>query len=172
MRERSTQESKTQIRRLMRRLCFIIDEANWYRTRFCYHNTLLQEDLGVYIDHHFFPFPRPARILAIEEGLGCERLCYRYYVADSLDDRLEQFCMSRESDEDTNHGLIMEVVPRYSSEAKREEFELFLSRALELLIAEKTLKPKFTCLSRSRSLKISWQPPWMLRRRSRVLGPR
>lgn len=117
-------------------VCPFVDEANWYQIHFYYHNTLLQEALGIYIDHHFFPLPALARIPGIEEGLGHEKLFYRYYVAGSLNDQLERFCQLRESDGSTNHDLIMEVVPRYNSEKERKEFEAFLSGKPELLIAE------------------------------------
>lgn len=119
-------------------VCPFNDGPNWYRTRFYFHNTLLREDLGAYVDHHFFPLPLLARIPAIEEGLGHEKLFYRYYIVGSLNDQLEQFCLLRESDGSVNHDLVMKVVPRYNSESERGEFEAFLSRRPELLIAEKT----------------------------------
>lgn len=118
-------------------VCPFNDEANWYQTRFYYHNTLLQEGLGVYIDHHFFPLPKFSRVPGVELNSNYEKIYYRYYIAGSLNDRLEQFCLSKEADGDTNHNLIMEVVPRYSSETEREKFESFLSRTPELIIAEK-----------------------------------
>lgn len=118
-------------------VCPFNDEANWYRTRFYFHETLLHEDLGVYVDHHFFPLPELSRVPGIEGDSKCERMYYRYFIADSLNDRLERFSMAKESDGSTNHDLIMEVVPRYSSQAERQEFESFLSEKTELLIAEK-----------------------------------
>lgn len=111
---------------------------DWYRTCFYYNNTLLVESFGVYIDHHFFPVPEPGAFPNRDEAFGLNKSYYYYYLEGSLNDRLEQLCLSIETkDEVFNHNLIMNVIPRYKSVAEKTEFEEYLEDNLEKFIETK-----------------------------------
>lgn len=78
-------------------ICPFNRTADWYLTRFYYHNTLLSESSGVYVDHHFFPVPEFGTIPDKGNNASYDKKHYYYYIADSLNDRLDQFCLDRES---------------------------------------------------------------------------
>ena len=115
------------------------DSADWYLVRLYYHNTMLVETLGVYIDHHFFPIPRLGVITNKNEKSLTERKHYYYfYIEGALEDLLEQFYLGKEeTDEYYTHQLIMEVVPRYKSEKERVEFEEYLKNNQEVVLRKK-----------------------------------
>lgn len=113
-------------------------ESDWCRVRFYYHNTLLTESLGVYIDHHFFPVPKFGVIPGMDNGILTDRKYYYYYIESSLNDRLEQFYLHKESDDYiASHRLIMDVIPRYKSETEKSKFEEYLRKNQERIIKEK-----------------------------------
>lgn len=125
-------------------------EPSWYVVRFFYHQTMLYECLGMYLDHHFVGVPSLGTFQRPGTYGFDNRVAYRYYIAGSIEEQIGRFSLQKEGhDSEAAHRSLLEVVPVFEDERERRSFENYVANNWDVMESMKegiTLflnKPRF-----------------------------
>lgn len=110
------------------------NKPNWWTTRFYYHQTMLNEIIGATPDHLYIPAPE-INILNEPRNTSKEYF-YGCYYQNSIELSLLTFGLNkpnRRGYESSEYDILMQIIPVFSNNSEKREFENWLHSNWTLL---------------------------------------